>query len=64
MNLLGEWEGVSRMSINHWPEFKILGTPHLHGEAFQESWVLDRLILKDLGWGVREVELVGLTGTM
>lgn len=52
MNLLGEWEGVSRMSINHWPEFKILGTPHLHGEAFQESWVLDRLILKDLGWGV------------
>lgn len=28
------------MSVNHWPEFRVLGTPRLYGEVFQESQVL------------------------
>ena len=42
---LGEWEGVFRVKVNHWLEFKVLGMPHLHGEAFQESrCLLDRFL--------------------
>ena len=31
----GEREGVFRVNVNHWLEFKVLGMPHLHGEGFQ-----------------------------
>jgi hypothetical protein len=33
---LGEWEGVLLRMNFHWLRLKILGLPHLHGEAFQE----------------------------
>ena len=57
---LGEWELVFRVNVNHWLEFKVLGMPHLHGEAFQESQVL-------AGWVLirkEEVELVHLPRTI
>lgn len=37
---LGEWEGLFRVKVNHWLEYKALGMPYLHGEAFQKPQVL------------------------
>ena len=52
----GEREGVFRVNVNHWLELNILGSPHLHGEALQESQVFAGQPLI----GKEEVELVGL----
>lgn len=32
----GRWEGVFRVSEDHWLELKVLRMPHLYGQAFQE----------------------------
>lgn len=34
---LREWEHVLLRVTFHWMTFKVLGTLHLHGEAFQEA---------------------------
>lgn len=33
----GRWEGVFRVSEDHWLELKVLRMPHLHGQESQES---------------------------
>ena len=32
---LGEWEGLFRVKVNHWLEYKALGMPYLHEEESQ-----------------------------
>ena len=64
----GEWEGVFKVSENHWLEFKALfkapvdltHSLHLYEEAFQESQIL-------AGWVLiqkEKVEFVGLPRTI
>lgn len=48
---LGKWEGDFRLNANHWLELKGLGTPHLPGEALQESQILAGQVLIGRGWG-------------